>query len=880
MIPVYFNFFSIGWLIALAFYAVSAVFCFTIQNRSKAAFHLGMSFVMAAIGSMAYVISASIYLPIASMNRYLTIVSTMGTLTFTTQFFFCFPDDDYRKQRSVLLVGMWAVITFLTLYFMYRSTGSGYQYLFLGHMWDFKLDELSKAIGYVILLYALIAIGSGVWRFAVTKGRVRWALLMCALSIAIVGIIPSIANILSRDGAIGRETYLILLVALSVVGFFCVLIIFINNTRDRTTFMTKVIGICLVFFLVILLGLSYYASGIIERSYDVIHNNQTKMAISGYGQRPRDLRFIVRYSVADGTMELQYGGGPAMPKFSQLQYDYLNAVYYDRIMSLTPANFGIELPGIINTAHPYFEGYKNDLTDFVATISPSEKDPVQALRRHVADVNTMVFYYTNKILALPAGSFRQDLKSLLSGSKAEFGHFRRVMELHIENSTGDGESLKADVLKYLSLFQAPGTRHYRRGQDGLSHYISFLEYSRQGDALYDVGFSYVAYREYLHPDSLWLMVLLVSVILVISIVFRFFFLGTLIHPLNNVLDGLMQVQKGNLDVNIPIRVEDEIGFISHNFNEMVWSMSASRKKLDDYALHLEEKVEQRTAELKSANEYLTATMGVMDAMNDELITANKELKEAERIAGLDMSMASNVQSSFFPKDPPRSDEWEITFLFRPMSGISGDMYDFYEKNGNILGLSLFDVSGHGIASGLITMIAKTVIFRNFHGIEDRKLHEIMESVNDELIKEIGKVDNYLTGLLLRFGGNRVELVNAGHPDPLYYSGKDGRVKVVDIKGSSIKGMFLGIEIMKGSFNTLSFTMNRNDMLLLYSDCLLESKNPSGEEFGLKRLVQALKETGAGDTKAILNGIAGALTEFTGTERLTDDLTVILVRRLV
>ncbi|MBN1531748.1 MAG: SpoIIE family protein phosphatase [Spirochaetes bacterium] len=880
MIPVYFNFFSIGWLIALSFYVVSAIFCFTIKNRSRAAFHLGMAFVMAAIGSAAYAISASIYLPIASMNRYFTISSTMGTLTFATQFFFCFPDDDYRKQRSVLLVGMWAIIIVATLLFMYRSISSGYQYLFLGHVWDFKLDELSKAIGYVILLFALIAIGSGVWRFAVTKGRVRWAVLMCAISIAIVSVIPSVANILSRDGAIGRETYLILLVALSVVGFFLVLIIFINNTRDRTTFMTKVIGICLVFFLVILLGLSYYASNVNERSYDTIHHNQTKMIMSGYVQRPRDLRYIERYSVADGTMELLFGGGPAAPNFSRLQYDYMNAVYYERIRLLTPSNCGTELPGIINTAHPYFEGYKNELAEFAGSLSPSVKDPVGAILGHMSRVNTLVFYYTNKIQGLPVDSFRQDLKSLLAGSKVEFGHFRRAIEMHVENSTGDGESLKADVLKYLAPFKAPGTRHYRRGRDGLSHYISFMEYNRQEDALYDVGFSYVAYREYLHPDSMWLILLLVSVVLVISIVFRFFFLGTLIHPLNNVLDGLMQVQKGNLDVNIPIRVEDEIGFISHNFNEMVWSMSAARKKLDDYAMHLEEKVEQRTAELKSANEYLTATMGVMDAMNDELITANKELKEAERIATMDMTMASNVQSSFFPKEPPRSGEWEISFLFRPMTGISGDMYDFYERGGDIVGLSLFDVSGHGIASGLITMIAKTVIYRNFHGMEERKLHEIMESVNEELIQEIGKVDNYLTGILVRFNGNRIELVNAGHTDPLFYGGKDGRVKVVDIKGGSIKGMFLGIEIMKGSFNTLSFTMNRNDMLLLYSDCMLESKDAQGEEFGLKRLIQTFKDNGTGDTKTILNRIGGALMEFIGSEKLTDDLTVILVRRLV
>lgn len=879
MIPVYFNFFSIGYLIAVSFYIVAAVFCFTIKGKSRASFHLGMAFIMSAVASFAYFAAAGIYHPFASVHRYFSILGTMGALTHVIQFFFCFPDDDYKKARKWVLAAMWCIILGLAAYFAYRSAAAGTQFLFMAHLWDFRLDELSRNIGFVILFYAFISIGFGVWRFFITKGKVRWAALMIALSVAVVSVVPAIANIMSREGTITRENYLLFLVSLSVIGFFLVLIIFINNTRDRTSFMTKIIGICLVFFLMILLGVSFYTSILNERSYDIEQRIITRVVSTGQEGPPRSIKFLVTYSPHDDVFEALHADDDSAPDFLSRRQIYRNTAYYEMIRECTASDCRTEIQKVLGIADPHFQGYASDLSGYVDTLPASEKDPAGRIIAHMDQINRLTSYYFRKVLSIPEESFRDGLKKDLSQSAGTFAHFRTVLEKRLDENTDDGITLKNDVLLYLAPLQRAETRHYLTGKDGTSHYIEYMYYDRLRDLVTSAGFSYVDYRKYIHPDSAILILLLIGVILVITVVFRFFFLGTLIHPLDRVLEGMREVQQGNLEINIPIEVEDEIGFISHNFNEMVWTMSAARKKLDDYALHLEEMVEQRTKELKSSNEYLTATMGVMDAMNDELIDANKELKEAQRIAAMDLAMASNVQSSFFPKTPPWSEEWEIEFSFDPMSGISGDMYDFYEQDGRILGLSIFDVSGHGIASGLITMIAKTIVFRNFLERQDQKLHEVMESVNEELIQEIGRVDNYLTGLLLRFSGNRVEMVNAGHTDPLFRSADDGKVKVVDLKEESIKGMFLGIEIMKGKFRTLGFTMKRGDTLMLYSDCLLESKNGESEEFGMKRLVQSFREAGKDDLRRIITRVKGDLRAFTGTDKLSDDLTIVILKRL-
>lgn len=107
-----------------------------------------------------------------------------------------------------------------------------------------------------------------------------------------------------------------------------------------------------------------------------------------------------------------------------------------------------------------------------------------------------------------------------------------------------------------------------------------------------------------------------------------------------------------------------------------------------------------------------------------------------------------------------------------MTGISGDFYDFYSHDDELTGVGLFDVSGHGIASGLVTMIAKSVIFRKFSEGRDLPLHQVLAETNRELQSEIGDVDNYITGVILRFMENTIEYANAAHSDIMVRRGDE------------------------------------------------------------------------------------------------------------
>ncbi|MCP4134389.1 MAG: SpoIIE family protein phosphatase [bacterium] len=302
-------------------------------------------------------------------------------------------------------------------------------------------------------------------------------------------------------------------------------------------------------------------------------------------------------------------------------------------------------------------------------------------------------------------------------------------------------------------------------------------------------------------------------------------------------------------------------------------------ELEELNKTLEDKVIQRTEELLFAKEEV-------EAINKNLMEKNEELETAQSIALQDMKMAISVQSKFLPGSAPLSDTWDIAYLFKPMAGVSGDFYDFYDFNGTLKGVGLFDVSGHGISSGLVTMIAKSVLFRNFHFGLLLQLNKVLELANKELIDEIGEVENYLTGLLLRFhegedgeDKGKIDYVNAGHPGIVYKNAGASETKMITGEnGEPISGKFLGIPMLADPYESVSFPIDRGDYLLLYTDGLSESGNSNNSQFGQKNILRSFQEAPNGSSHAVLKYIYDEFTAFTGTDTLKDDLTIIVIRK--
>ena len=347
---------------------------------------------------------------------------------------------------------------------------------------------------------------------------------------------------------------------------------------------------------------------------------------------------------------------------------------------------------------------------------------------------------------------------------------------------------------------------------------------------------------------------------------------TLRDRINIVVEFLNRIGNGDLKSTageIPVR--DEISEIITDVDEMKDSLRTAQDQLMDMNLNLEKKVVERTEELEAA-------MNELEAMNENLTRVNHEMEENEIIRKKDLSLAASLQSAFILKNQPRYDRYDIATLYRPWTEVSGDFFDFYEDCGELKGVGLFDVSGHGVSSGLLTLLTKSIITRNFNLYRNEKLSIIMEHVNTELIDEIGRIDNYVTGILLRFAGDHAEYVNCAHPDIVFKSGSSGRVgKILDKMGDSFRSLVLGVEGVNRPFPSVSLKLGRGDCLFMFTDCLIEAKDEQGDTYDEARIMESMKNAPDGSARDVLDHIMKDFYSFHGTAQFKDDLTALCIR---
>lgn len=271
---------------------------------------------------------------------------------------------------------------------------------------------------------------------------------------------------------------------------------------------------------------------------------------------------------------------------------------------------------------------------------------------------------------------------------------------------------------------------------------------------------------------------------------------------------------------------------------------------------------------------------------ENLKETNAKLQYEVRRSRADMRMAAIVQQKFFPYPSRSFMGWDIAVCYTPVSDVSGDMFDFYSMGSMLDGFALFDVSGHGIAAGLITMLSKNIIYQSFlkSRFGNQKASTILKEINLKITETKGEVENYLTGIICRFDHFKdddscvLEMSNAGHPSPVMYDSNTD--SVIEIKTEDDENHFGAIGLMgrNVSFQSTETVVHDNDILVFYTDGLTEAENDSGKAFGKERLKQVLKENHSNDAHRILDSITKEMNDFVKNHERTDDITIVVMKR--
>ena len=241
----------------------------------------------------------------------------------------------------------------------------------------------------------------------------------------------------------------------------------------------------------------------------------------------------------------------------------------------------------------------------------------------------------------------------------------------------------------------------------------------------------------------------------------------------------------------------------------------------------------------------------------------------------EIKMAAVIQQNFFRQEIENIKKYEVAYFSRPMVGVSGDLYDFYKTGEKLDGFGIFDVSGHGISSGLVTMLVKNIIHQEFYKQQDLELWEIVNKINDRVIEEKGDIQNYLTGVLVRLYDNKFELVDAGHPAPILYKKKTGECNFIELSKKSVG--VIGIADFPVFYESMFYDFEDGDELILYTDGVINVCAPGGRRLGSQGFINILASNIDKDADSQLSDIISDIASFKGMEPSKDDMTIMLLR---
>jgi serine phosphatase RsbU (regulator of sigma subunit) len=250
-----------------------------------------------------------------------------------------------------------------------------------------------------------------------------------------------------------------------------------------------------------------------------------------------------------------------------------------------------------------------------------------------------------------------------------------------------------------------------------------------------------------------------------------------------------------------------------------------------------------------------------------------ELKRENEFLNGQLEIAAEVQKMLFPRAMPEIPRLEYEGVCRPARSVGGDYYDFLQLRPGRLSLAVGDISGKGISAALL-MANLQGLLRSLAPVHQSAVEELASALNGHLCVSsdgskfatlfCGHFDSE-TGLL--------QYVNAGHCPGLVFRAGPAEVTVERL---SPTGTVLGL-FEHASFTRATTRLKPRDLLLVYTDGVVEAEAAVDEEYGEHRLVELVRrrhsEGLAEISAAVLDDVAG----FVSGRAQQDDLTVVLAR---
>jgi len=252
-----------------------------------------------------------------------------------------------------------------------------------------------------------------------------------------------------------------------------------------------------------------------------------------------------------------------------------------------------------------------------------------------------------------------------------------------------------------------------------------------------------------------------------------------------------------------------------------------------------------------------------------LFVLGLELKDKTE-ARVELQEGRAVQLAIMPVSIPELDGWEIWMHSTPANDVGGDLVDHLPLGDGRLGLTLGDVAGKGLPAALMAAKLQATLRAIAPDVQDPAVRA--EKVN-RIIRRDGLPNMFISLLHADISprSSSVSYVNAGHHPPLLVH-ENGLTELE--RGDAAIGLSID-----SRFRNHSVEMASDDLLVIYSDGVTEARNEIGRFFSDERFLELVEHCHGMSAPSLGGRIIDAVSDFVQTARQSDDLSLIILRRL-
>jgi sigma-B regulation protein RsbU (phosphoserine phosphatase) len=337
---------------------------------------------------------------------------------------------------------------------------------------------------------------------------------------------------------------------------------------------------------------------------------------------------------------------------------------------------------------------------------------------------------------------------------------------------------------------------------------------------------------------------------------------SIIQPILRLSEASRGIARRKLDQTVATEGIEELRVLAQSFNHMAVQLRESFSALEKANAELEQRVEQRTADLKEANQEITLLNHRLKAEN---VRMSAELEVTRRLQQMLLPKPLELQSI---------DGLEIAGFMEPASEVGGDYYDVLQHDGQIK-ICIGDVTGHGLESGVLMIMVQTAVrtllengetdYRKFLDVLNRTIYKNVQRMNSDKNLTLSLLD-YQPGQL-RLSGQHEEII------VVRSSGTVERIDTIDL------GFPIGLEADIADFVAqTSVHLHPDDVVVLYTDGITEAENTAGGHYGIDRLCEVVRLHWQQSATQIKQAIINDLRRHIGEQNLFDDITLLVLKQ--